>query len=520
MPKTSKSNSTSAKKRGTPKKVRDLATAMDLLRTNEERKSEAALMIGDLVMRGKANRRDLVANTDCVSLLVALMRDGVGAQRDSAAKGLSNLLCADDTGSERDLAAALMAHNGIDVLAQLVSNGTPDQRDAGSAVLCNLLIIGKKDALTRDIRAGMMRANVIPAVVKLLTDAATEDQVHHALGILSGLARDTEHAPCEAIVASGALPPLVHRLARGTASQKVAAASAVCNLASTGRVVEILVEVNVVPPLVALVARGAGPQQAYATLALSNLADQSERAKSALLNAGATPALRGVLTDRQVERDVKRLALELLKTVSINGDANGIALSDDDDDDDIPVVHVEAMCSGVPAPEHLRPEHGYVYPLQKTKSCNARCLHMRCLTYPDCLDLTDEQAVREWTFCVCCAHHCDPDVLDQCLSAPDDRTLPDNIVVRTSKETASGIPEVYAFMVSDDDERQVYVLDVSMHPVRGLRANELPQVVHAGRRAAFAQLSDAIEASASVLTDGQYKALYDAAMAAHEAAGP
>tara|TARA_B110001452_G_scaffold133837_1_gene111275 strand:+ start:107 stop:1642 length:1536 start_codon:yes stop_codon:yes gene_type:complete len=510
MPRVFRTNSKSTKKRGMPKKIRNLATAMDLLSNNESRKSEAAIEIGDLVMRKQVDPLDLVTNTNCIELLVVLMRNGVGEQRDSAAKGMSNLMGSGDNSIDCKVAAAIVDADGIDVLAHLVDTGTPDEKESSSAVLSNLLLLDE-DSLVKAMRTGMLRANVLPATAKLLTDAITDDQVHHALGILSGLARGADLTTSKAIVASGALPLIVNRLACGTASQKAAAASAVCNLALRATVVKILVEKDVVSHLVALVARGDDMQRSYATSALTNLADISKKAKLDLLNAGGTPALRGLLTNTRIKRDIKRKALHLLKIMSTNDDTSS------DDECNGSVLCIETMCSGFPAPAQLSPEHGYVYPIQKVKSCNSRCLNMRCFTYPNCLDLTDKEDVRDWTFGVCCAHNCDPDVIDQCLSDP--KTLPDNIVVRPSDETDSGFPEVYIFLVSTDGERNVYVLDISMHPVRGCRANQLPQVIHQGRRAAFAKLSDAIESTASILTDMQYKSLYDAAMAAHQATG-
>lgn len=172
-------------------------------------------------------------------------------------------------------------------------------------------------------------------------------------------------------------------------------------------------------------------------------------------------------------------------------------------------------CSGLVAPAHLRPEHGYVYPLQNEEepcACSNTCPFARCITYPPPggLDMEDPQTVREWTYCMCYLRKCDPDDLFRSLSGPDHVPLPDNVVVRPNKPH----PLVYAFLVSTDDKRSVHVFNVTCFPVsNGRRAFQLPQVAHVGRRAAFGQLSEAIEASADSLTSAQYKALYDAAMA-------
>ena len=178
-----------------------------------------------------------------------------------------------------------------------------------------------------------------------------------------------------------------------------------------------------------------------------------------------------------------------------------------------PTLRACAVCSGVLPPPHLRPEHGYVYPFQELSSCNNTCPFYMCYSSDNTIvNRSDVVAYRRWFFEICMANGCDPTPTVEAFSSG---SLPDNVVV-SPKSERSDIAGVYVFIVSEDGKR-VYVFDMSFVVLGDRYAFQLPCVLAVGRRAAFARLSDAIEESAGSLNDGQFKALYDAAMAAHDA---
>lgn len=175
-------------------------------------------------------------------------------------------------------------------------------------------------------------------------------------------------------------------------------------------------------------------------------------------------------------------------------------------------------CSGVCPPAHLRPERGYVYPQKAMRNgCSDNCPHYLCYGPPP--GMRDPDDVTNWLYHGCAANDCDGAELLLAL-ARDVGRLPDNVVVNPKRQD-SDVDGVFAFLVTDDDSQRVFVFDISILPAGpNKRLCQCSSVLAASRRMAFGALTDAIEASASALTDAQYKALYDAAKAAHDAGVP
>lgn len=416
---------------------------------------------------------------------------------------------------KRSRATAPLSNNVTHLVAQLTSEN--DRRAANAAVSLGSLAMRSPALLS-----AVLDANAVSLLIKCVgdgkeavPDASLKGLVNLAVCVTAPPGRVWREV-CDA----GGIAVLANVLASGTELEKTSAVALLINLLKgdadgTRGAVPTLLDAGILAPVVQLILRGTNiNQKDFAVRVLWLLLETDPtRAEPAILDVGeALPlALRSLVNQPNVPRELKQTSMKLARHLTESREAS----TDDDEggeDCSCTRVHTNVFCSGVKAPAVYA---DYELPLQQEDGCRPECPFARTFTYPDCLDIGDADAVTGWFKALACAHGCDPQVVLDALEAPDDASkLPDGFVVR--KNERSDIHEVYAFLVVGESNK-VYVFDVTMLPVGTKRVYQLPRVTGEARRAAFAKLSEAIEAAAPHLPEGLFKQLYDAAMDVHRA---
>ena len=129
----------------------------------------------------------------------------------------------------------------------------------------------------------------------------------------------------------------------------------------------------------------------------------------------------------------------------------------------------------------------------------------------------NKSMLLHWFFDMATYCGCNPMQLITAFGTVDDPKMPDFVVMKDNRvkhhipNTRQLDGDAVAFLISNN-ARRVFAFDISYLPVRNsTRVFQLPEMRAIGRHIAFNRLSDAIEATSSVLSDAKYKELYDAA---------
>lgn len=184
-------------------------------------------------------------------------------------------------------------------------------------------------------------------------------------------------------------------------------------------------------------------------------------------------------------------------------------------DRDVVYHRINLACSGATAPAHLRADKGFAYPLEAERRCSATCPHSICVGYPPSLDRSDIHKVVDWTFDLAGSYKCHDALMETLNEFAADR-LPNNVVVKPGYGEPDRKDVIAFFKTTDGKSVVPFELSQIFIPAQKAWARELPCVLHAERRAAFARLSHAIEEVSEKLPEGDYLELCNAAQAAFD----
>lgn len=393
------------------------------------------------------------------------------------------------------------------IMARL-RNGNTEQRTKAADALT------EKAACCTQCTRLIIEADAVPALLAIMNMEPMPNR--HACNVaacnalatlVSSGGGDDDAETAKLVEQAGALPQLLELVARGTSDEGHAASCVLTNVSVHEERCRALIDADGVESLLSLLARGHTEAKEAAVMALSNLMNAFEEdIVDALAAAGGVALIREFAEDAHASHSGRNAALEMLDEIA---QAPGAP------------VPFHKMCSGVGPPEHLRPEQGYTYPMQLWgNKCNTSCPHYTCITHPEgdqSLDMNDEDALYKWMCLVCVEHNCSPAGIAAVRTLLQGDFVPEDVVVKPKSSTSSGTPEVYAFLVTDDEKKCVFPIDMTHMLLHGKRVCELPVVTNIERRFALGKLSETIEEAAGTLTDAQYKAIYEAAMAVHKA---
>ena len=174
---------------------------------------------------------------------------------------------------------------------------------------------------------------------------------------------------------------------------------------------------------------------------------------------------------------------------------------------------VKFTCSGTSPPEHLLPSKGFHYPAEVYRKCGGMCTSFMCIV-PDSehVEMRSSKMVQSWFLNVCVWLNINP--MDMVNSFRNDELPPYCVVRETPGEYSDHRVIAYLTM---EGENKVVPIDVSFLTFDGQQVRFLKCVRAQHRSAAFSHLSETIEGLSSVLSEGQYKALFDAAKAVYDA---
>ena len=263
---------------------------VDLLQTDV--KAKAARILAKICQNTYGKRSQAIARAGAIEPLVALLNDGALDFEivSNAAFALGNIV------RTAELAEAAGEAGAIAPLVALLAGFTEHSEAAEIAAFAlNTIAYNGSEAWNDCIVA----AGAIQSLMVLLAAGGTEahDAAEHALAVLVNLSFGSDER-ADAIVASGSIAPIVALLAGGTESRhEFLAARLLFNLATDGQVrgqcsrrsearSEAIVAAGAVDPLVALLARGLDDDAASeAADALGMLASESDARAALILDA-------------------------------------------------------------------------------------------------------------------------------------------------------------------------------------------------------------------------------------------
>jgi vacuolar protein 8 len=253
-----------------------------------DEREQALAGITEVCLYGHPEFRVAITAAGAIPLLVRLLRpDLSGGVHSRATSALGAL--AWNPHNKGTIAAA----GAIPLLVRLLGPGSSADTQSNSSLLIGRLAEDDETAINTITAAG-----AIPALAQLLGPSST-DAVHvHAAGALKQLAQNYENAV--AIASAGAIPPLVQLLGLGNAADvQERAAGVICDLAAAGHgsglgwdglspgvaLANAIVAAGAIPPLVQLLGVNTN-----AAAALASIAMYAEHA-AGVAEAGAIPLL-------------------------------------------------------------------------------------------------------------------------------------------------------------------------------------------------------------------------------------
>lgn len=248
-----------------------------------EAQERAAATIAAQAANGPDESRRLVAAGGLPPLLLLLARPCEAAEH--AARALMSV--ADCVEHQQQIAAA----GAVPAVVRLLQPQAPHavsatMRETAAGILGNLAI--QNPANQRAVVAG----GALAPLVEMLgaKESACQEQACFALWNLAC----QNPANQAAIEAAGAIPPLAKLLAKGGAALKEEAAGALMNLAAHADNKRAIAAAGAVAPLVAMLGEGGGAAE-QAAGALMNLASNNAANQAAIMEAGALPPLLAML---------------------------------------------------------------------------------------------------------------------------------------------------------------------------------------------------------------------------------
>ena len=225
-------------------------------------------------------RKNAAIAAGAVSPLVVLLGDDAAEVKQQAARAVANIA----SGVEAHV-AALVSACAVDALVHLLSDGAAEvQKYAASSIKC----------IAYDHRDAVIAAGALKPLVQLLADGSTADVIQkQAIMTLVNIA-SAGISGAASVIAAGALPPLVQLLTGGLCRLQEQAVRAVLCMTYDHRVAVVAAEA--VCPLVKLLNVDIGRTKEHAVRAIANIAINEEH-RDAVVAAGALSPLVQLLSD-------------------------------------------------------------------------------------------------------------------------------------------------------------------------------------------------------------------------------
>jgi vacuolar protein 8 len=249
----------------------------DGLRVEKDTPQErAAYVLADLA-RSSESKEEIVESEGITPLVRMLSSPSQKAQ--NAAAAAIHLLS-----SNGDNKISIAQAGGIPRLVALIAAKENADGQAYAAAALRLLSTSPENKVEIISNGG------IPYLVQMMiSDMTSAEAMESAAGVLSEIAR-MPHPSKLAIVNAGGIAPLVRACKEGSSGAKKGSAAALWGLSQSAEFKDAIIAAGAVPPLVALLMQS-GEAQSFSVAALNMLAEKSEAKKSIFLSCGVEPLM-------------------------------------------------------------------------------------------------------------------------------------------------------------------------------------------------------------------------------------
>jgi len=249
----------------------------DGLRVEKDTPQErAAYVLADLA-RSSESKEEIVESEGITPLVRMLSSPSQKAQ--NAAAAAIHLLS-----SNGDNKISIAQAGGIPRLVALIAAKENPDGQAYAAAALRLLSTSPENKVEIISNGG------IPYLVQMMiSDMTSAEAMESAAGVLSEIAR-MPHPSKLAIVNAGGIAPLVRACKEGSSGAKKGSAAALWGLSQSAEFKDAIIAAGAVPPLVALLMQS-GEAQSFSVAALNMLAEKSEAKKSIFLSCGVEPLM-------------------------------------------------------------------------------------------------------------------------------------------------------------------------------------------------------------------------------------
>ena len=249
----------------------------DGLRVEKDTPQErAAYVLADLA-RSSESKEEIVESEGITPLVRMLSSPSQKAQ--NAAAAAIHLLS-----SNGDNKISIAQAGGIPRLVALLAATENADGQAYAAAALRLLSTSPENKVEIISNGG------IPYLVQMMiSEMMSAEAVESAAAVLSEIAR-MPHPSKLAIVNAGGIAPLVRACKEGSSGAKKGSAAALWGLSQSAEFKDAIIAAGAVPPLVALLMQS-GEAQSFSVAALNMLAEKPEAKKSIFLSCGVEPLM-------------------------------------------------------------------------------------------------------------------------------------------------------------------------------------------------------------------------------------
>jgi HEAT repeat protein len=219
---------------------------------------------------------DAAQKQNVLPIVIGLLASSELKVQRSAALLLSNLCFASKS-------ARVQALHSVPVLVCFIASNDTQLHAAAAQALLNITILERAQKVS-------VKANGIPALVKLISSDSDTDSMIFACGALRNICWTSDRARADALIV-GAVPALLRLLLHECTQVKTMAASALWKVCRHDPAAVVLQKLRGVPVVVSLLALNNSDVQKSAALLLSNLCFASTSARLDALGSGAIPTL-------------------------------------------------------------------------------------------------------------------------------------------------------------------------------------------------------------------------------------
>ena len=239
-------------------------------------------------------------------------RDSVGTRRaDMTKKGGAARVTAQDISRAGGMAAL------VDAAIKGATSGSEETMEASAARLAGLA-----EQNHNAHAQALFAAGAVPALVHVLArgNAAAQSFAAKALHCIASGSEEHQRAVGEA----GGVEPLVRLLKAGSAKVQEDVASALASISTDAEHQRLIIEAGCIVPLVAILGTGSASAQAHAAQTLANAAACGTASQDATVKAGGVPLLIALLSVGKAAEP----AAGCLARLAANNAANQVAISD------------------------------------------------------------------------------------------------------------------------------------------------------------------------------------------------